>query len=95
MTLYRKSSMEMFSTDGQWSHPCEVRIDGRHIAVSYKDNGIIILYEGPELEPGHFELRAKGVVGKATLHRFANDEMLDGWWLENGNEGMWRISLDE
>ena len=95
MALYPKSSMEMFSANGQWSHPCEVRIDGGKIVVSYDSDGARILYEGPEVEPGHFELVAKGVAGKATLHRFAEDVVLDGWWLEERIEGMWRITLSD
>src|SRR5262245_17892701 len=97
MTVYRNSTMELFSAGDQWDHPCEVRIGNGSISVSYEDGGIIVVYEGPEIEPGHFKLTANGngVSGRATLHRFTDADVLDGWWLENGNEGMWRLILDE
>ena len=95
MTVYRNCTMEMFDAEGQWDLPCQVRISDGTIAVSYKLDGAIVVYEGRETEPGHFRLSSDAANGRATLHRFSNDEVLYGWWLEDGHEGMWRVTLDE
>ena len=75
----------------------EVRIDGRFIAVSYiDDNGVPTVYEGSEEgSSGHFNLRRPDSRGRASLHRSADGAPLEGWWREDRNEGMWRITLDE
>ena len=96
MAVYRNCTMENFSdADGQWEHPCQVRIGDGSITVSYELDGEIIVYQGPEIEPGHFRLTSDAVKGRATLHRFSDSDVLDGWWLESGYEGMWRVTLDE
>jgi len=92
MPVFKNCEMTMFSADGEWSHPCEVRIGSGSIAVSYEDDGPVV-YEGPELEPGHFKLKA--VNGRATLHRITDDDILEGSWFEGGYQGMWRIQLDD
>lgn len=87
--------MTMYSADGEWDHPCEVRIDSNQIIVSYEDAGSFVVYEGSQLEPGHFKLHSKSVNGRATLHRFENDDTLEGFWIEERMQGMWRVQLDE
>lgn len=97
VTVYHKCSMELFDAEGQRELPCEVRVGDGSIAVSYEDGGTIVVYQGTETEPGHFKLtgRGDGVSGRATLHCFANDDVLEGWYVENNYEGMWRLILDE
>ena len=52
MTVYRNCTMENFSdADGQWEHPCQVRISDGSITVSYELDGEIIVYQGPEMRP--------------------------------------------
>lgn len=77
--------------------PCDVKIDGKNIVVSYIEEGrpIAVIYKGTEHEPGHYELSNKDVKGRATLHRFKGSKFLEGWWQENGTQGMWRITLIE
>ncbi len=75
---------------------CKVRISDGSIAVSYDEEGVgVITYEGPEVEPGHFRLNAPAVDGQATLHRFQNSNVLEGWWHQGGARGMWRITLSD
>ena len=71
---------------------CEVRIDGSKIVVSYEDNGPT-LYEGEEVAPGHYVLSCRTKRGIASLHRMPDTSILEGHWVEAGNEGMWRIEL--
>ncbi|MGU3495015.1 hypothetical protein ACLBXM_13310 [Xanthobacteraceae bacterium A53D] len=96
MTIYKNSSFEVFQSDTtQYSWPCEVIIDGNVIKISYEDGGEYVIYTGLEVEPGHYRLTADSVGGKATLHRFGDDDVFDGYWIEGGYEGMWRLTLDE
>jgi hypothetical protein len=76
--------------------PCEVTIGDGQISVKYEwEPGQLQTYQGPEVGDGHFNLTAMVDEGKASLHRFPNGRILDGWWTEEGNEGMWRIVLNK
>lgn len=73
---------------------CDVVIDGNNITVSYDDtDGLRVTYFGLMKGSGHFELQAPDVNGRATLHRFDDGRYLEGFWVENGLKGMWRITL--
>lgn len=85
----------MFSAEGEWSSPCEVRIADGSITVSYMDGAKFVVYEGSENGAGHFKVRSEAVRGRASLHCFHDDDILEGHWIENGSMGMWRIQLIE
>ncbi|MBY3222789.1 hypothetical protein [Rhizobium laguerreae] len=98
MAIYRNSEMTMYYPEELASEtwPCDVRIDSGTIVVSYRSDDGPVVYRGTEIEPGHFKLTATEVVtGRATLHRFGDDESFDGRWYENGQVGMWQIDLAE
>ena len=97
MPVYKNSELTIYSEeDGQVSFSCQVRIDNGSIAISYTDeNKGMVVYEGNEQGSGHFKLRSKNVNGSGTLHQFDGDNILEGWWNEEGSEGMWRIQIDE
>lgn len=95
MPVFKNSEMTMFSSEGEWTHPCEVKITDASIVVSYRDDGQFVVYEGEESGEGHFKLRSSNVKGRGTLHRFPNDDIFEGWWAEESYQGMWRIQLDE
>lgn len=80
------------SEDASGEYPCVVKIEGEHILVEYDDDGVV-QYEGRANGEGHFELRAGGFDGRATLHRFPASTLLEGSWVEEGARGMWRIRL--
>lgn len=105
------SSVETFYADGRdsWTADCEVRISGNTddrgeqphprppatIAVSYSDAGALVVYEGSEVAPGHFELSTRcHRRGRASLHR-RGETQLEGSWVESGARGMWQIDLDD
>lgn len=73
--------------------PCEVRIEGELIEVCYVDDEMPVKYSGKEIARGHFDLSAPVVNGRSTLHMFPNSKVLEGYWVENGYRGMWRIQL--
>ncbi|MBU2807576.1 hypothetical protein HF285_04675 [Acidithiobacillus ferrooxidans F221] len=74
----------------------EVRIDEREIVVSYEDDDGVVIYRGNNDGSGHFSLEAPERNGRASLHRFIpNGNFLEGYWIEGGNRGMWRIELGQ
>lgn len=72
---------------------CKVTIQHQQIRLSYEWGGEFITYLGTEVEPGHFELQSSAVNGRGTLHRRTNSKFLDGFWVEGGIRGMWRVTL--
>lgn len=91
--IWDKSTMLVLHEDDEaYRWPCQVRIGDNEIVVSYDDDGLVT-YSGAEVEPGHWRLEARGVKGRATLHRFRDAETLEGSWTEDGYGGMWSIEL--
>ena len=97
MPLYKNSKADVYYGDDEanFGEPCEVKIEGASIVLSYKDDDTTVVYEGTEVGSGHFTLQAPSVNGKATLHKVPNESVLEGWWAEDDYEGMWRIELKE
>jgi hypothetical protein len=93
MPVYRNSQMDTYEGSRMYSSTCDVNIHEGSIAVSYRDEGRFVVYEGTQIAPGHFELGTAATGGRATLHQGPNSDVLEGWWLEGGYEGMWRIEL--
>ena len=76
---------------------CEVRIDGKNIVVSYKEDEeqLRVIWNGTEDGVGHYILSREDGQGSASLHRFKDGIFLEGWWEEQGDEGMCRIEVRE
>ena len=88
-----KADIYYRDTEADLDEPCEVRVDGNSIVVSYEDDGGHTVYKGIENGIGHFELSAPTVKGRASLHMFKHNRILEGYWEEDGQRGMWRIKL--
>lgn len=73
--------------------PVRVVIENGEIEVSYEYEGEWYSYKGKEVSPGHYELHGVGYDGRATLHRFKDGRILEGYWTDEGYRGMWRIQL--
>ncbi len=95
MSVWSNSKVDILHYDGEVSvnETCEVRIDGDSIVVSYEDAGGYTVYKGSVNGTGHFELEAPSVKGRASLHMFQGGKILEGYWVEDGSRGMWRITL--
>jgi hypothetical protein len=61
--------------------------------VSYEDDRGVVNYKGEGKGPGHFALESLERNGKATLHMFEGSTILEGFWIEEGWKGFWRITL--
>ena len=97
MAVYKDSKADLYHADGVTNgQSCQVRVgeDGS-IALSYQGDAGPVVYEGQEIGSGHYVLKAASVNGEGTLHRVPGEDILEGWWLEGGYEGMWRIELKE
>ena len=103
MPIWRNVSVDTYYADGNKPvlnerEAVEVRIDEKVIVVSYEDDNGIVIYQGNNDGSGHFALNfdARGRTGRASLHRFLPDgNILEGYWVEDGDRGMWRIELGE
>lgn len=76
-------------------YPCQVKIDADEIVVSYTDDNEVVLYKGKNEQTGHFRLFCKKMNGRASLHKFDGENILEGSWIETGYEGFWKIELKD
>lgn len=96
MSIWKNSRMDSVyydDTEALEDEPCEVRIDGDLIVVSYEDDDGVVIYKGKSQGAGHFQLTAPERNAKATLHMFEGSKILEGFWIEEGYKGFWRITL--
>jgi hypothetical protein len=97
MDVFKQSFMDTYSSghsEGvEYDWPCSVRIDEEMIVVEYSDDQDIVVYRGSSSGPGHYRLQKDGGRGDATLHRFPGGKILEGFWIEDVQQGMWRIRL--
>lgn len=91
MTVWKNCEHEQVM-DFELMPQCDVKIDGRDIVVSYRGDRGPIVYTGREIGDGHYDLQSAS-HGKATLHRFPNSYILEGFWRDGAERGMWRITL--
>ena len=96
VTAIRTATLTSYYEDGPKSENCTVRISSGHIRIEldYGDSQQTA-WEGLEREPGHFDLSCTATGGTGTLHRFYNDDRLEGAWHEQRGDGMWMLELDE
>ena len=82
-----------FNQGSEEKEGCIVKFDGDNIRVEYPV-GEVYVYEGKDVGNGHYNLHnAKG--DKSTLHITPGYQVLEGYWEEDGCNGMWRILLKE
>ena len=96
MDVYKNSRMITAYFDESPAHEdeeCLVRIGENSIEVSYDDEDGNAIYRGNNDGSGHFELTFPERAGQATLHIFKNGKFLEGYWVEAGYKGFWRIEL--
>jgi hypothetical protein len=72
---------------------CDVRISPELIRVDYSEDGRSLSYCGKNLGDGHFKLENVD-KGQATLHWEPENKCFIGFWVEDGSEGFWKISVE-
>ena len=82
-----------FDGEGDVGNDCKVVIEDGDIEVTYIDEDNRYTYRGNEIGAGHFKLNGVDFDGTATLHQFPEGRILEGYWVEDGYRGMWRIQL--
>ncbi|WP_194724047.1 hypothetical protein [Noviherbaspirillum malthae] len=88
----------VYNGDGVWedTEPYDVRISSKEVVVSYPgDKGRAVIWRGDNDGSGRFELRAEGMDGFARLYLSRDGDVLEGYYREEGQVGMWQIALDE
>jgi len=96
MAIWEKSIMEIAFQDRAYPHEflgCRVAIDDQSIIVSYERQGRAVVYQGDTYGSGNFILTCPERGGKASLHIVRDGEILEGYWVETGEKGYWKISL--
>ena len=63
--------------------------------VSYIDDNEVVLYKGKNEQTGHFRLFYEQKNGRASLHKFDGENILEGSWTEDGDEGFCKIELKD
>jgi hypothetical protein len=97
---YKDCEMRVYeSGEDTVSMRCDVTIRPGRIEVTYRDFELgnrvdnWVTCVGEEKGTGHFAVR--GPRSEGSLHRFPGGRILDGWWREESDEGMWRILLKD
>ncbi len=93
--FYPNARMDSFygDTDSYLDFPCSVRFERDRIKVEYEGGAGPVSYSGTEIGAGHYKLTADGFDGAATLHCFEGSNILEGFWIEDRRQGMWRVTL--
>lgn len=97
MTRWSKSECQTFYENAREAvtEQCEVLIIGGVITVDARHFGGNWIYKGHEVGTGHFSLGSETHHGTGTLHHDDAEDVLEGWWDEEGLRGMWRITLGQ
>jgi len=84
-----------FNAEADLDMQCEVKIetDSVSMVVFYDEGDGPVVYKGKNNGDGHFELNSPEVNGQTSLHMSGNSKILEGFWMEDGLKGMWRIRL--
>lgn len=93
--VFKNAQMDVYHAGGvEFDWPCTVRIDDEMLVLEYMlNNNELRIYRGHSVGDGHFRLQADGFRGDATLHRFSASTFLEGFWIEEAEQGMWRVRL--
>lgn len=95
MEVFKRSLMDTYHSEGvEFDWPCSVRIDDDIVVIEYLDDQEPLVYRGNSSRDGHYRLKKDSGRGDATLHRFPTGKILEGFWVEDAQQGMWRIRLD-
>jgi len=99
MTEAQKAMLEIAFFDERQSRAniaAEVVFDGFGLTLEFVGgNGKIETWKGERNGQGHFRLRTDNPGKEASLHRFADSTILEGFWRDGSERGFWRLHLPE
>ena len=100
MRNFKDATMKVWTVevDAMVTRQCEVRLDDHNgqVEVIYEDEArddSSVSYEGMEQGEGHYLLECESLDGRASLHRFSDSLILEGFWETAEASGMWRVEL--
>lgn len=74
--------------------PVQVTMDTRGLTLVMPDEADeAVLLHGERRGQGHYVLSAQSAGVEASLHRFANSTILEGFWRNGRDRGFWRLHL--
>ncbi len=80
--------------DARSDIPAQVTMDSRGMTlVAADENGEQILWHGERRGQGHYVLGTQQAGMDASLHRFADSMILEGFWRNGRERGFWRLHL--
>ena len=80
--------------DARRNVPAQVSFEGRGITLITTDNmGEPVLWHGERRGQGHYVLSAPAADMDASMHRFADSMILEGFWRHGMERGFWRLHL--
>jgi len=74
---------------------CDVRVVSNSLSVNCRFLEEEVTLHGLRNGQGHYHLVAPDGSMQATLHRFKDSQILEGFWTRRGRRGFWRIQLPE
>jgi len=78
------------------SYPGQIRLEQNNIFLSYIHEEIEFNFQGSENGEGHYLLHGiNNTEYKATLHRFNNSNIFEGYFYINDEKGMWRLKIQK
>ena len=100
MRNFKDATMKVWTVevDAMVTRQCEVRLGDHNgqVEVIYEDEArddSSVSYEGMEQGDGHYLLECESLDGRASLHRFSDSLILEGFWETAEASGMWRVEL--
>jgi hypothetical protein len=90
-----KLDIGFFDTrDARTDVSAQVTLDERGLTlVMPNDSGEPVLLHGERRGQGHYILSAQNAGIDASLHRFADSTILEGFWRNGRERGFWRLHL--
>ena len=80
--------------DARTDVPVQVTLDERGLTlVMPNESGEPVLLHGERRGQGHYILSAQNAGIDASLHRFADSTILEGFWRNGRERGFWRLHL--
>ncbi len=99
MTHAVKATMEIVYFDARPARTdieADVQIDNLGLTLTVRDGpGEPEVWRGERRGQGHYLLRSADVAREASLHRFEESGILEGFWRNGSERGFWRLHMPD